>query len=214
MNSNITKQVIKNGGSIHPIIIPSDQTNGTGLMNPSIYNDNGKLIMNLRHVNYTLYHCEGEQLHINRWGPLSYLNPENDLHLRTTNYFCEVTDDLQIKSFTQIDTSKLDIPPIWEFVGLEDGRLVRWNDKLYICGVRRDTTSHGEGRMEMSELEVKDGNVREVKRSRIKHPYDQSSYCEKNWMVVTDMPNHMVKWTNPTEVIEADPETNPKTRNR
>ena len=89
--------------------------------------------------------------------PLAYLNPENDLHLRTTNYFCEVTDNLEIKSFTQIDTSKLDVPPIWQFVGLEDGRLVRWNDKLYICGVRRDTTSNGEGRMEMSELEVKDG---------------------------------------------------------
>jgi FkbM family methyltransferase len=207
MNSNFTKQVIKNGGSLHPIIIPADQTNGTGLMNPSIYNDNGKLIMNLRHVNYTLYHCEGEQLYINRWGPLAYLNPENDLHLRTTNYFCEVTDNLEIKSFTQIDTSKLDVPPIWQFVGLEDGRLVRWNDKLYICGVRRDTTSNGEGRMEMSELEVKDGKVREIKRSRIRHPYDQTSYCEKNWMVVTDMPNHMVKWTNPTEVVEANPNT-------
>jgi FkbM family methyltransferase len=207
MNSNFVKKVLKNNGSIHPIIIPADQTNGTGLMNPSIYNDNGKLIMNLRHVNYTLYHCEGEQLYINRWGPLAYLNPENDLHLRTTNYFCEVTDDLEVKSFTKIDTSKLDVPPIWEFVGLEDGRLVRWNDKLYICGVRRDTTSHGEGRMEMSELEVKDSKVREIKRSRIKHPYDQSSYCEKNWMVVNDMPNHFMKWTNPTELVEANPET-------
>jgi hypothetical protein len=26
-------------------------------------------------------------------------------------------------------------------------------------------------------------------------------------MAVTDMPNHMVKWTNPTEVIEANPDT-------
>ena len=98
MNSNFVKKVLKNNGSLHPIIIPSEYTNGTGLMNPSIYNDNGKLIMNLRHVNYTLYHCEGEQLYINRWGPLAYLNPEDDLHLRTTNYFCEITDDLEIKS--------------------------------------------------------------------------------------------------------------------
>ena len=68
---NLVKQVIQAGGSISPLIIPSDLTNGTGLMNPSIYVDKGKLILNLRHVNYTLYHCEGEQLFNNRWGPLA-----------------------------------------------------------------------------------------------------------------------------------------------
>jgi hypothetical protein len=47
MNSNFVKTVIDAGGSIHPIIIPASETNGTGLMNPSIYNDNGRLIMNL-----------------------------------------------------------------------------------------------------------------------------------------------------------------------
>ena len=207
MNSNFVKTVINAGGSIHPIIIPASETNGTGLMNPSIFNDNGRLILNLRHVNYTLYHAEGEQLFINRWGPLAYLNPENDLHLRTTNFFCEIDNNLQVTSFTKIDTSKLDVEPIWEFVGLEDGRLTRWNNKLYLSGVRRDTTPNGEGRMEMSELEIKDGKVSEISRSRIQPPVDLTSYCEKNWMAVTDMPNHFVKWTNPTEVVEADPVT-------
>ena len=207
MNSNFVKTVIDAGGSIHPIIIPASETNGTGLMNPSIFNDNGRLILNLRHVNYTLYHAEAEQLFINRWGPLAYLNPENDLHLRTTNFFCEIDNNLQVTSFTKIDTSKLDVEPIWEFVGLEDGRLTRWNNKLYLSGVRRDTTPNGEGRMEMSELEIQDGNVSEISRSRIQPPVDLTSYCEKNWMAVTDMPNHFVKWTNPTEVVEADPVT-------
>ena len=204
MNSNFVKTVIDVGGSIHPIIIPASETNGTGLMNPSIFNDNGRLILNLRHVNYTLYHAEGEQLFINRWGPLAYLNPENDLHLRTTNFFCEIDNNLQVTSFTKIDTTKLDVEPIWEFVGLEDGRLTRWNNKLYLSGVRRDTTPNGEGRMEMSELEIKDVKVSEISRSRIQPPVDLTSYCEKNWMAVTDMPNHFVKWANPTEVVEAD----------
>ena len=66
MNSNFVNTVISNGGTLHPITIPAELTGGTGLMNPSIYNDNGKLIMNLRHVNYTLYHSEGNQLFINR----------------------------------------------------------------------------------------------------------------------------------------------------
>ena len=201
---NLIKQIIQAGGSITPLIIPSNLTNGTGLMNPSIYVDKDKLILNLRHVNYTLYHCEGEQLFINRWGPLAYLNPENDIHLRTTNWLCELNDDLTIKNWNKVDTSKLDVEPVWEFIGLEDGRLVRWDDKLYLCGVRRDTKTNGEGRMELSELK----KYKEVKRSRIEPPNDPNSYCEKNWMPVIDMPYHFVKWTNPTELVKVDPETN------
>ena len=201
---NLVKQIIQSGGSITPLIIPSDLTNGTGLMNPSIYVDKGKLILNLRHVNYTLYHCEGEQLFTNRWGPLAYLNPENDIHLRTTNFLCELNDDLTIKSWNKVDTSKLDVEPVWEFIGLEDGRVVRWDDKLYLCGVRRDTKTNGEGRMELSELK----KHKEVKRSRIEPPNDPNSYCEKNWMPVIDMPYHFVKWANPTELVKVDPKTN------
>lgn len=201
---NLVKQVIQSGGSISPLIIPSDLTNGTGLMNPSIYVDKDKLILNLRHVNYTLYHCENEQLFNNRWGPLVYLNPENDIHLRTTNWLCELNDDLTIKSWNKVDTSKLDVEPVWEFIGLEDGRLVKWDNKLYLCGVRRDTKTNGEGRMELSELK----KHKEIKRSRIEPPNDPNSYCEKNWMPVIDMPYHFVKWTNPTEVVKVDPETN------
>ena len=201
---NLVKKVLDSGGSITPLIIPPDLTNGTGLMNPSIYVDKGKLILNLRHVNYTLYHCEGEQLFINRWGPLAYLNPENDIHLRTTNWLCELNDDLTIKSWNKVDTSKLDVEPVWEFIGLEDGRLVKWDNKLYLCGVRRDTKTNGEGRMELSELK----KYKEVKRSRIQPPNDPNSYCEKNWMPVIDMPYHFVKWTNPTELVKVNPETN------
>ena len=50
---HFAKIALDNGGSIHPLIIPASITNGTGLMNPSVYNDNGKIIVNLRHVNYT-----------------------------------------------------------------------------------------------------------------------------------------------------------------
>jgi len=201
---NLVKQVIKNGGSIVPLIIDSSKTNGTGLMNPSIFNDNGKLILNLRHVQYTLYHTRGK--FENRYGPLAYLNPENDITLTTTNYFCSLDNNLSITSFNKVDTSKHDITPIWEFVGLEDARLVRWDNKLYICGVRRDTKDNGEGRMELSELKISNNKVEEISRFRIPAPInDDTSYCEKNWMPILDMPYHFVKWTNPTEVVKVDP---------
>jgi hypothetical protein len=203
-NTGLVKPVIEQGGSIHPLIIPSELTNGTGLMNPSIYLDNDQLIVNIRHVNYTLYHSENKKFQ-HRFGPLQYLHPENDHNLRTWNFYCTLNDDLTLKQITTIDTSKLDVPPIWEFVGLEDGRLFRWNNKVYISGVRRDTTTNGQGRMELSELSIKTNQVREVKRTRIPAPGDNATYCEKNWMPIIDQPFHYVKWSNPTEVVKFNP---------
>jgi hypothetical protein len=197
VNRNLCKKVINNGGTLTPILINAKDSTGLGLMNPSVYNDNGSLILNLRNVNYTLYHCENGQIFNNRWGPLAYLNPENDPHLRTTNFYCTFDENLYVKDFTKVDM-RLDVTPIWEFVGLEDARLVRWDDHLYMCGVRRDTTTNGEGRMELTEIV----NKVEIGRYRIQPP--KPAYCEKNWMPVIDLPYHFVKWANPTEVVKVD----------
>jgi predicted GH43/DUF377 family glycosyl hydrolase len=97
--------------------------------------------------------------------------------------------------------------PKWEFVGLEDARLVRWDNKLFITGVRRDTTTNGQGRMELSEIQVNGDTVKEVSRFRIPTPIDPKSYCEKNWMPILDKPYHFIKWCGPTEIVRAIPET-------
>lgn len=204
MNRNLCKKVITEGGSLTPLIIPSSESKGLGLMNPSIFVDAGKLLLNLRNINYTLYHCEKGQTFNSRYGPLAYLNPENDIHLRTFNFMCELGEDLSIKEFHKVDTSKLDVEPLWEFVGLEDARVVRWDGTLYIIGCRRDTTFNGVSRMELSEIVINEETVEEISRSRIAPPNDPNSYCEKNWMPVLDMPFHFVKWTNPTEVVKVD----------
>ena len=196
----LVKRVIQAGGSITPLIIPSELTGGTGLTNPSIYNDNGKLILNLRHVQYTLYHAENQQQFPCLWGPLAYLNPEDDITLRTVNYLCHLNEKFEIENYNRVDTSKLDVTPVWEFIGLEDARVVRWNDKLYLSGVRRDTKTNGEGRMELSEIV----NNKEISRFRIPAPGENNSYCEKNWMPIIDMPFHYVKWSNPVEIVKVD----------
>jgi hypothetical protein len=203
--ANFVSKVLSAGGKITPLVIPTnDKTKGTGLFNPSIYNDNGKLILNLRHCQYTIYHAE-KNVFEHPYGPLVYLNPENDLTLTTTNYFCEINDDYLIENNVAVDTSALDVTPIWEFVGLEDCRLVRWEGKLYLSGVRRDTTVNGQGRMELSEIIPSKNSVIEISRLRIPAPGKNDSYCEKNWMPVDDMPYHYVKWSNPTEVVKVDP---------
>jgi predicted GH43/DUF377 family glycosyl hydrolase len=202
---HFAKVAIDAGGKIKPLIIPSELTNGTGLFNPSIFNDNGKILVNIRHCQYTLYHSELNRFE-HTWGPLVYLNPENDVTLTTTNYLGELNEDLSFKYCHKVDTSAFDIKPVWEFVGLEDARIVRWNDKLYISGVRRDVKTNGEGRMELSEIEISESGVKEISRFRIPAPNGDGSYCEKNWMPITDMPYHYLKWCNPVEIVKADPE--------
>lgn len=202
--NNFVKLALADGGAIKPLIIPAELTGGTGLMNPSVFNDNGKILVVVRHVNYTFYHSE-HKLFLHPWGPLTYLHPENDQHLRTTNYYCEMDENLDITRFNKIDMSFGDTyEPKWDFVGLEDARIIRWDQKLFITGVRRDTTTNGQGRMELSEIVVTPTDVKEISRFRIPPPKSPDSYCEKNWMPILDQPFHYVKWTAPTEVVKVD----------
>lgn len=206
---NLVQQSVQKGGKLRPLIIPAEVTNGTGLMNPSIFlDDDGDLLCILRHINYTLYHSENDQRFPSIWGPLSYLHPEEDQRLVTDNYLLHLDKDFNIVNFCPIDTSKLDVEPIWTFVGLEDARLVKWGGKYYGTGVRRDTTTDGQGRMELSELKIdkKKWTAKEVKRTRIPAPIDETSYCEKNWMPIIDRDFQYIKWTAPTEVVQADPD--------
>jgi hypothetical protein len=129
------------------------------------------------------------------------------MHLRTINYYCELDEDFNITRYNKIDTSKFPDKELWDFVGLEDARIFRWNEKLYISGVRRDLDTIGTGRMELCEIEVREDSVVEVDRFRIPPPNDPNSYCEKNWMPILDRPYHYVKWSNPTEVVKVNLES-------
>lgn len=203
---SLSKRALECGGNIYPLIIPEEFTSGTGLMNPSIFvTSDNKILVNIRHVNYTFYHSE-QKLYQHQYGPLTYVHPEHDMHLRTWNWYCELNDNFEIIRYNKIDTSSFDTyEPQWDFVGLEDARIFKWDDKLYISGVRRDTTTNGQGRMELSEIVVDKDSVKEVSRFRIPPPKDPNSYCEKNWMPIEDLPYHYVKWSNPTEVVKVNP---------
>lgn len=204
MLDNFSKHCLQNGGDITPLVIPANLTNGTGITNPSILIEEDKIVLNLRHVGYSLYLCENNQKFQTKWGPdfspFCYLHPEDDCTLKTVNYLCQLDNKYEIKNYKKVDTSKLDITPVWDFIGLEDARLVKWNNRFFMCGVRRDTKTNGEGRMEMSEIV----NGVEINRFRIEPPNNKESYCEKNWMPILDKPFHFIKWSNPTEVVKVN----------
>jgi len=208
MIDNLAKIVLNHGGLISPLLIPSELTEGTGLCNVSVFTDiNGDLLANIRHVHYSLYHSEFDQKFYNKWGCLSYLNPEDDISLKTGNYLCKLnTKTLEVETFQKIDTTTFDTPPIWEFQGLEDARIFKWEDILYVCGVRRDTKDNGEGRMELCKVDWKKDSCTEITRDRIEPPGDHT-YLEKNWMPILDMPYHFIRWPNPLEIVKVTPET-------
>lgn len=201
--TNFVKRALESGGIIKPLLIPPNDMEGPSLTNPSVLNINDTIVVNIRNVNYTLYHSELNKFE-HRWGPLSYIHPEHDNHLRTTNYISVLNDNLDSQFISKVDTSSLDIEPLWDFVGLEDARLINWNNKLFLCGVRRDTTTNGQGRMELSEIIFDNNTIREISRFRIPSP-NENEYCNKNWMPILSMPYHFIKWCNPLEIVIADP---------
>lgn len=203
---NFVKLALEHGGSIKPLLINSQDLAGPSLTNPSVLVVNNKILVNIRNVNYTLYHSELNQFE-HMWGPLSYIHPENDMHLRTTNFIVELDDNLDVIHYSKIDTSRFDTyKPQWDFVGLEDCRLIEWENKVYVCGVRRDLDNKGTGRMELSELEFDDFIVREVSRYRIPGPPPDNEYCMKNCTPIEGNPFHLLKWTNPTAIMKFYPE--------
>ena len=206
------KSTIENGGDLIPMIIDSEYTNGLGITNGSIYPMGDKIYVKIRHVEYCLYVSEKVK-YPHPWGPIVYLHPEDDWKLRTNNYLGVLTDDHQdFKYYSKVDTSKNDVESLWDFVGLEDARIVYWDDKMFLTGVRRDTTKNGVGRMELVEVVEENKQFKEISRQRIPIPGEEipdtgDSYCEKNWMPVVDQPYTWVKWCNPVEVVRYNPET-------
>lgn len=200
---NLVERAVTNGGVLAPLVVP----NTFGAMNPSVFiDDDGDILVNIRNVNYTLVHSENNQRFPSRWGPLTYLHPEKDQRLVTENYVVRLNQNLEMTDYAKVEMLNLH-EPIWEFVGLEDARLVQWDSQYYLVGVRRDTTTNGQGRMEYSQVEIDKSNwsVKEFHRKRIPIPGDSDSYCEKNWFPILDKPYHFIKWSCPTEVVYSHP---------
>ena len=84
MYENLVKTIINDyNGTIKPLIISSNLTNGTGITNSSLLVEGDKIHLIMRHVEYTLYHCENEQKYQSaEQGPLSYYHREDRQELK------------------------------------------------------------------------------------------------------------------------------------
>ena len=109
---NLVQKAVGQGGKLSPLIIPSDITGGTGLMNPSVFiDDDGDILCIVRHINYSLYHAENDQRFPSIWGPLAYLHPEKDQRLVTENYLVRLNSDLVMTDCTKVEICLLYTSP-------------------------------------------------------------------------------------------------------
>ena len=193
---SLVSEVLKSNGSFTPVQLESKKN--SIFLSPSILmNYDNKILLNLRNFDQ-----------INR---------------TTCNHLGILNSDFQIEEKLIVDTSKLDVLPLCEYSGLDDARLVKWDDKLYLCGNDRDTnkndsefqdhekqyiSEYGIRRIYLSEVQIVNGAICEVSRYCMPPPEGVASYCEKNWMPILDMPYHFVRWTNPTQIVKYDIEKN------
>ena len=172
-------------------------------MNPSIWIvDDNEAYVNIRSVNYNLWNnVVREFTETNQ--PLGYVGKDSS-HLITENYFGKINlDTLKLYDVTKVKMLDLH-KPIWSFIGLEDARVIKWDENLYLCGVRRDVKDNGEGRMELSKIE-KDDEDNWIEVERIRMPAaSEDAYCEKNWMPIVDTPYTWIKWCSPFELCKFD----------
>lgn len=198
---NFVNYILNSGGEVKNTGFNNFTSEFPSYCNPSIYWDEttGKFIMNQRVVSYYLHATSKDSY--DSWGFIHYAIPSDRYDwLETVNYIGVSDNPMDKFTFKQINMK--DRKPQWEFHGLEDIRVVRWDGKLYGIGVRRDDNPVGVGRMEMCEL---DNNYNEVKSVKLK-AVDETTYCVKNWMPVVDMPYHFIDVANPLTLVKANPE--------
>ena len=97
MERNLAKRALQAGGVVKPMIIPSSETRGSGLCNPSVFiDDNGEILVIIRNVNYDFFHLEHNKRFAN-WATswLIYLHREDDVRLHTFNFLAKLNEDLE-----------------------------------------------------------------------------------------------------------------------
>lgn len=214
----LTKFLVACGADVMPVLFDTPVTPNIGadkgdyafqekdvrsLMNPSVAVDRGgRLLCCVRGVNYDFIVNPRQRF---TWTdqPTVYVN--NRGYLGTVNFIAELDPStLMHGSVYRVQTDRFDTEPKWTFRGLEDARLVLWDGRPSLCGVRRDVQADGQGRMELSGIAKEGAFIRETSRTRIPMPPAlENSYCEKNWMPVSDRPDTWIRWVKSGSVCVA-----------
>ena len=200
------KYLLENNAQLSLLEINYDEVETLASMNPSIWIKDGIGYINIRAVNYNLFNSRYREYTQNDQ-PIAYVCKAASA-LKTENYFGIINlDTLEIEQVSKVKMLSLH-QPCWDFEGLEDARVIYWDENLYLCGVRRDVKDNGEGRMELSKIDFINDSWVETERTRIPAADNDTAYLEKNWMPVIDKPYTWLKWSSPLEFCKYDKDKN------
>lgn len=161
--------------------------------NPSIIFHNGKLKCAIRSPGYLLWHSRNREILLQdkTCNKFLHFSPKES---KTTNFLGDINpSSLELENVSQINWPKNNNNSFWK--GVEDLKLISWNDKLYGTGVSRDFQNEDLASQEVIEFNEQDSIVN---RKSLKN----FNTIEKNWMPISDKPFFYLRWPNPGQVLE------------
>lgn len=192
MNS-IVQFALSNGGTNKSINIPTTLKNGGIESSPSCVLYNNDIVINTRVVEYT------KVFDIKDY-PLTDRNDNQTYYIKNGGYHSH--NVIGVFDGNNISDSRYLREPAGGytyFSGLEDVRLVVWDDKLYAYGTRWDKADRGA----ICIYELND-EYKAINEIVVDTP--TKSPCEKNWAAVEDKPFTFIYYTNPQTIIQVNPE--------
>lgn len=183
-----------------PLITDTALTSGRPTYNPSIAQFRGRKYVSVRSSNFILQPRIGTFKGVHKQLKLK----EDDHFFYSETFILELDAENRI-----LDCSPLvfdENVPQWIFAGLEDVRLVAWDDRLFALGNRRDHNPLGESRMELYAIAKSKaaGTWRAQSKYPLSPPESYWQKVEKNWSPINERPFQFVRWTFPTELVDLD----------
>ena len=165
--------------------------NGYRSTNPSVTRVNEKIVMVQRTVNYSVAECG-----------LQY-NTSDGAPIQTRNFLLSLTNDLDVRSATEILTP-LDMPePVYNGVlGFEDMRLFHWRGEPWCSACVRELTREGWCEQVLARIDNSASGECRLIDWRLLCPEGPKVH-EKNWMPRIDGGNlQFVYLCDPTRVVD------------
>lgn len=192
---------LRGGRSILLNSIGSDKS--LSYTNPSIMKTQNGFLICLKEHNYTLFAGEARNIVNSPYGNFAHITHDGQpVQVQSKNIIVELNRNLEVIEFGYLDTSNNDAPPQYPVVrGLEDPRIVKWDDQIILIGNRGDANTKGLRTIELSYIEKSKDSSKYTETARYPIVLDEKLH-EKNWMPFADLEFRFVRYVKPSQIIE------------
>lgn len=180
---------VKRGAKLALITLPNTLVTPGAVFNPSIAVVDGQLKAAVRHCQSVLYRSSIAVPTYDHW---RIVKPDNTKQIVSQTFLINLDQDLRVTQ--TIKCNLQDNNHCESYVGMEDARLIEWNQQLYLAGT---VWRNGVGQIDQVHI---NSLGQELDRKTISH---NTQGVEKNWMPVVDHDYHYVKWSCPLSLVNS-----------